>query len=148
MTLGNLGNLGRPKATPPAPTEPDEREVQTIKWGLELQRMVAESFEGVMLRGARPVPVGITEGATQRVSSSPSAMVGFAITNESEIADVTVRVLFHDGRDANADVIMKIALAPGESTRDWFHPGINLQNGLFVDYDGPISGSVFMRGAE
>ena len=128
---------------------PDEAKIDYLKWGLEIQRTVAESVSGVLLRGARPVPVGITQGATKSVSGSAGAMVGFALTNESEDEAATVRVLFHDGLDANADIIMKISLAPGESTRDWFHPGINLERGLFLDYEGgDISGSVFMRGSE
>ncbi|MBB3043929.1 hypothetical protein [Nocardioides soli] len=142
-------DVGRAQPAPNAePAQPDDRDTQLIKWGVELERALGESVGGVLLRGARPVAVGITEGATKRVATSPSAMVGFALTNESDEGDVTVRVLFYDGGNDDADVIMKVALAPGESARDWFFPGINLQHGLFVDYDGPISGSVFMRGSD
>lgn len=143
--------LGKPRPRAPEPeptTEPDNPTAAFIKWGVELERQLAQSVAGVLVRGARPVAVGITEGATKHVTSSPGAMVGFALTNESTDDGVTVRVLFHDGRDDQADVIMKVSLAPGESARDWFFPGVNLQDGLFVDYDGPISGSVFMRGAD
>jgi hypothetical protein len=128
---------------------PDPPEVTFTAWLENLRVDLAETVGGVLVRGARPVAVGVTVGGTKYVTTSPGAMIGYALTNESEADDVTVRVLFHDGNGSDADVIMKVSLAPGESARDWFGPGgISLQAGLYVDYDGPISGSVFMRGAE
>lgn len=128
---------------------PEGPESPNVQWLENLRIDVAETVSGVLLRGARPVPVGITEGGTKYVTNSPGAMVGFALTNEANDTTTTVRVLFHDGKGADADVILKVSLAPGESCRDWFGPGgINLVSGLYVDYDGPISGSVFLRGAE
>lgn len=113
----------------------------------QLRVDLAESVGGVVLRGARPVAVGITQGATRTPTGAPGALVGFALRNRSEAVDVTVTVYLHDGFDENGDVIMSVTLAPGESVRDWFGPGgINLAAGLFVNADGPIDGSVFLKG--
>jgi hypothetical protein len=116
----------------------------------ELRTQMAETVSGVVLRGARPVAVGITRGATKRPTTSAGALIGFALRNVSDITDANVTVYFHDGPDAGADVILAVSLAPGESARDWFAPGgIHLgDQGLYVEADGDIDGSVFLRGLD
>lgn len=123
--------------------------VDYTRWLEQLRVDMAESVNGVVLRGARPVAVGITQGATKHATTAAGALVGFALRNRSEAEEVTVTVYLRDGWDANGDVIMAITLAPGESVRDWFGPGgINIREGLYVDADGPIDGSVFLRGVQ
>lgn len=122
-------------------------QIEFTKWLEDLRTDLTKSVAGVALRGARPVAVGITEGATKHVSGSPDALIGFALSNEAA-GDATVTVYLHDGRGPDGDVVMRIKLAPGESVRDWFHPGVALTYGLFVEADGPVTGSMFMRGAE
>lgn len=120
------------------------------RWLTEMQEMVQETVQGVALRGARPVPIGVTNGATRRPTTSAGALVGFALENVSADEEASVQVLFHDGADDNADVILPITLAPGESTRDWFGPGgISLFEGLFVNISGgDVRGCVYLRGVE
>ncbi|MEN8672572.1 hypothetical protein [Nocardioides sp.] len=133
----------------PMPLLPEPAAVAYTEWLETLRADLAESINGVTLRGARPVPIGITGGATKRPLTSPGALVGYAIRNLSEEDEATVRVLFHDGSDANGDVVLPLTLLPGESARDWFGPGgINLTYGLFVDIDGSVEGSVYLRGVE
>ncbi len=134
---------------------PDGADAVFVQWLENLRVDLAESVGGIVLRGARPVAIGVTSGATRRPTQSPGALVGYAIRNRDTVSAVTVSVLFHDGHDENADVILTVTLAPGESVRDWFGPGgINLSTGLFITYvddlgnPGDIDGSVFLRGAE
>lgn len=133
----------------PLPLLPEPDEVKYTRWLENLRADMAESVNGVMLRAARPVPIGVTGGATKRPLTSPGALVGYAIRNLSEEDEATVRVLFHDGFDANGDVILPLTLLPGESARDWFGPGgINLSYGLFVEIEGSVEGAVYLRGVE
>lgn len=124
-------------------------QIQFTQWLESLRVDLAESVNGVALRGARAVAVGSTQGATRKPTTVAGALVGFSLRNLSEADDATVRVLFHDGSDENADVVLSVSLQPGESVRDWFGPGgINLVNGLFMNIDGDVEGSVYMRGVE
>ncbi|MDR6212172.1 hypothetical protein QE364_003903 [Nocardioides zeae] len=128
---------------------PPEVAAQFTRWITELQVDVAETVGGVLLRGARVVPVGISQGATSRPTTAAGSLVGFALRNRSEEADVSVTVYLHDGWDDTGDVVLAVSLAPGESVRDWFGPGgLNIAYGLFVHADGPVDGSVFLRGVQ
>lgn len=118
--------------------------MQVTEWLAQLKVDLAQTREAVRLRGALPVPVGITESGTMNPTHSPGRLCGFALTNESADESATVRILFRDGKNADADVIMTVTLAPGESIRDWFGEGIALTHGLFLDADDDISGSVFL----
>lgn len=120
------------------------------RFAAELRTSVAETVAGISLKGARPVAVGITSGATTRPTTSSGAIVGFALRNRSSSTTTNVTVYLYDGADANADVLMAISLAPGESVRDWFGPaGIHIgDRGLFVQADGNFDGSIFVRGVE
>lgn len=129
---------------------PEPPEARFTRWLENLQVDLAESVGGVVLRGARPVAVGVTNGATRKPTTSPGALVGFSLRNRSEADDAIATVLYHDGGDDQADVILEVTLQPGESARDWFGPGgINLAHGLFMSIDGgEVSGSVYLRGVE
>lgn len=125
-----------------------EQQIDYVQWIENLRVDLAESVGGVILRGARPVSVGMSAAGTTKPTSSAGALVGYAIRNMSTEDDATVRVLFYDG-DVNGGVILPLTLAPGESARDWFGPGgINLRDGLFLDIDGAVEGSVYLRGVE
>lgn len=131
-------------------TDDLEPQIDYTKWLAELRTDLSESVAGVVLRGARPVPVGITQGGTKRPTTVSGALVGFALRNRSSSTTTNVVVYFYDGAGPDSDVILTVTLAPGESARDWFGPGgIHLgARGLYVEADGPIDGSVFLRGAE
>lgn len=128
---------------------PEPPEATFTRWLEQLRVDLAESVAGVALRGARPVAVGVTSGATRRPSTVPSALVGYSLRNLSEVDGAVAKVYYHDGADANGDVILSVTLQPGESVRDWFGPGgIGLTYGLYMNIDGQVEGSVFMRGVE
>lgn len=123
--------------------------VDFVQWLEALRVSVSESVGGTALRGARPIPIGSTPGATSRPTTSAGALVGYAIRNLSTTEGAQVLVLFRDG-GPDGDVILPLALAPGESARDWFGPGgIHLGDaGLYMDITGSVDGSVFLRGVE
>ena len=130
-------------------TEGAQSQVEYTRWLMQLRADMAETISGELVRGARPVPVGSTPGATMRPTTSSGALVGYAIRNLSSSEGATVLVLFRDG-GPDGDVILPLALAPGESARDWFGPGgIHLgSGGLYMDINGTVDGSVYLRGAQ
>jgi len=99
-----------------------------------------------MLRAARPVPVGVG-GHGVKVSSSPAALVGYALRNLSAIDDATATIVIRE-YDANGAVVIPITLAPNESIRDFFGPGINFVDGVYVEITGEVDGTVWLRGSE
>lgn len=134
---------------------PEPPEVVFTRWLENLRVDLAQTVGGVLLRGARPVPVGDTSGATKRPLNAPGALVGYGLTNRDTVSNVNVKIYFRDGKDEDADVILSVTLAPGESVRDWFGPGgIHLSHGLFIDYvkdddsPGELEGSVWLRGVD
>lgn len=134
----------------------DLPEIDFTHWLAELRAAVAESVNGNILRGARAVSVsaglapGNREAGTQRPASSAGALVGYALRNPSLSDPATVLIL--DGRDANAPVLIPVALPPATSVTQWFGPGgIHFGDaGLFVvqTSESGIEGSVFLRGVE
>jgi hypothetical protein len=124
--------------------------VEWARFLTELRSSVTETLSGVQLRGAKPVAVGISPGATTRPTTSAGAVVGFALRNRSVVETASVTVYLYNGADDQADMLLAVTLAPGESTRDWFGPGgIHVgDQGLFVLADGDFDGSLFMRGVE
>lgn len=121
--------------------------INFTEWLEKLRANVAQTVDGVVLRGARTVQVGSSTNGTPKATTSPSSLVGFALRNTSAV--VSAEVLLRDG-DADGDIVIPLTLAPSESVRDWFGPGgINLTHGLYVDVSaGAIDGAVFLRGVE
>lgn len=119
-------------------------ETRMVQWLSQLRAEMAETVNGVLLRGARPVQVGT--GGTTRPTTSAGSLVGFALRNTSTVVAATV--VLRDG--VAGDIVIPLELAPGESVRDWFGPGgLNLSQGLAVDVAaGAVDGTVFLRGAE
>lgn len=130
-------------------TSAAEPQIDFTRWLAELRADMSQTVAGELLRGARPVAIGSTSGATSRPTTSAGALVGYAIRNLSSSEGATVLVLFREG-GPDGDVILPLSLAPGESARDWFGPGgIHLgSGGLYMDIDGSVDGSVFLRGAQ
>lgn len=146
-----MGRKSHPDGTPaaPPPAQPDEKQVQVLQWGAELQRDLAQTMGGVLLRGARPVPVGLSRDATKRPATSPgNALMGFAIKNLSPTSPCTVT--FIDGEDEDGDVVLEVELSPSESASEWFgFSGVSLRQGLFyLDPSNQTKGSVFLRGSD
>lgn len=132
---------------------PEPPEIKFTQWLENLRADVAESVAGVTLRGARYVPVGANAGATVRPAGSSCALVGWSLRNLSLVNRVNVTI--RDGSSTDAEVVMVLSLAPGESSRDWFGPGgVSLLYGCFVQIlddlgaAGSVDGSVFLRSVE
>lgn len=100
------------------------------------------SLNGVTRRGASPRP--IINGASLKLAVSAGQLAGFSITETSGVS--TARVRLRDGLDTGGDVLMTVALSPGESARDWFLPhGIAYVTGLYVEVvSGAIEGTVYV----
>lgn len=124
--------------------ESAEAQIAFTRWLMQLRTDVAETVNGVLLHGARPVPVGA--GGTQRPTTSAGSLIGYGLRNLSD--SVSADVLFIDPE--TAAVILPLALSPGESVRDWFGPGgIHLgSSGLVIEVTGDVDGAVYLRGAQ
>jgi hypothetical protein len=142
--------MGRKKDEPAVPTEATDEAQWFLKWGAELQRSLAQSVAGVMVRGARAVPVGNSPGAiTRPATSGANALMGLSLKNTSYEQPCTVYL--YDGESvADGELVLEIELSPSESAREWFGlAGISLQRGLvYHDPDGRTIGSVFLRGSD
>lgn len=149
MSWDEFKNVGKPKPIPAAP-EPAQADTEFVRWGAELQRALAQSVGGVMLRGSRAVPVGTAPSGTMRPASGHAdALVGFALRNPSSTTETVVT--FYDGHNANGNYLFEVSLAAGESSREWWGAGggVALTRGLFLsDSAGLMSGSVFLRGSD
>lgn len=133
------------KKVPEQPAEPEHRDSAMIKWGLELQRELSQTVAGVLVRGARAVPVGTADGGTTRpATSGANSLMGFALMNTHESDACAVELLDGDL------VLMTVQLGPLESTREFFGlSGIGLSQGLtYSDPDGLTKGCVFLRGSD
>lgn len=113
----------------------------------ELAVRQAQSLNGVLLRGARPVPVGLSAGGTTRPATSDGSLVGFALRETTGAASATVELREQDPAGA---LLVPITLTAGSSVREWFAPGgVNFSNGLYVVVvSGSVDGSVFLRAGD
>ena len=125
-----------------------EAQQQFTQWLETLRVAVMESVGGVVLRGARAVPVGSSSSGTSRPANTPTTLTGFALRNTSGATPAVV--VLRDGSDASGDMLVPITLAPSESVREWFGPaGVNVAVGVFVDVvSGDVDGAVFLRGPQ
>lgn len=81
-------------------------------------------------------------GLDQVVSANPSLYYGFSIRETSGSASALVRIFDHASA-ASGTVLDEIALAAGESAREFYNGGIRAVNGLYVDVvSGAVAGSV------
>ena len=139
-------------------------ELELMRVIQQLQANLADSVNGVTLRGALPVPVGgpvggANNGATLRpLANGAGRLVGWSIRESSLVGPVLVR--FFDGPDANGRLIDAVPLAsgaaaaPGSTSRVWYGPGgLSLTAGLFIQLTaldgvsaavGAIEGDVFL----
>jgi hypothetical protein len=137
-------------STPKAPTPAEQAMIDALaamnlRWE-ESQVRMARSLGGTLLRGAQPVPIGVSAGGTTRPSLADGSLMGFAVRETTGVTPATVELRAHD---AAGDLIVPINLAAGASTRDWFAGGgINFADGLFVVVTGSVDGAVFLRGRD
>lgn len=132
-------------------------ELAALRYLVEMQTRMAESQNGVTLRGARPVAVGAssTNDETLRpLSNGAGRLVGYTLT---ETAGTATLVRFFD-HDENGQRIWQQPLAANGSATLWMPGGLSITNGLaLVLYDatgatkgggGAISGNVALGAAE
>lgn len=147
------GRLHAGMSVVPAPVPPEEgtKEIDYVRWLQQMQTDLTETLGGVMLRGARAVPIGTATGGTQRPTSSPGRLVGWSLRETVGTQAAVVR--FYDGRDASAPLVATASLPQGSDRMAWLSPGgISLQEGLFVEFVGGLSqtveGAVYLGAAE
>lgn len=145
--------MKRPQFSAPGPTAatitvPDQddsqvREIDYVRWAMQLQADLAQSLGGVMLRGARPVPLGTAANSSSRPTSSPGRLVGWSVRETSGAAAATVRLF--DGRDTSGTLLATLQLTSGQSHQNWLGgSGVSITDALYVDITGQIEGSVYL----
>lgn len=128
--------------------EHETDETRFMAWLSQLQADVAESVGGTLLRGARPVQVGDTAGATRRPSTSGGSVVGYSLHNSG--ANPVV-VYLRDGSDSTGDIVAVVQLPAGVADSGWYGPGgLNVAQGVYVDYPAGagLEGAVYLRGTD
>lgn len=126
--------------------EPEQKpeEVDFMRFLNEMRTSLSQSLSGVLLRGARPVPVGISPGASPSASSSPGRLVGWSLTEAGNPgSDASVRL--YDGNPADGGLLVaSIPLAVLQNTTESLNPGPSLVRGLYVQTTGTVEGSVWL----
>jgi len=95
-----------------------------------------------------PAPAVIADAPTDTVDilawSGPTRLLGWSFSEE---AGAAAKVILRDGNGTGARVIAVIALAAGESNREWFGPdGIQVNTGIYVDRTAGTSlGALYHR---
>lgn len=112
--------------------------VYSIEAGFErLTAEMASTRNAVTLRGAEAKPL---TGAAQLVTVSACRLLGFAIR---ETVGIAASLLVYDGD--GGELVAPIALAAGESAREWWGPGgVGLTRGAYVTVTGSIEGTLFV----
>lgn len=64
--------------------------------------------------------------------TSPPRLIGFSITEDAGSAAVA-RVRIHHGTSTAGAELFDVELSADQSTREWFPPGLDVPNGVFVD---------------
>jgi hypothetical protein len=134
---------------------PDEQEpadeIRMVRWLEQMRADVAESIGGVMLRGARPVPLTVLPTV---LSGSPGRLVGWSLRVPVFSSNPGV-VKLRDGRNADGDLIAVINLPAASSVTEWMAPGgVSFSNGLYVEIatgaglETGIEGAVFLGAAD
>lgn len=138
-------------------------ELQLMRVIQQLQANLADSVNGITLRGALPVPIGGPVGGQSQAMSRPLSngagrLVGYSLRESSLTAPILIRL--YDGPDANGRLVDTIPLASGvaassdSKARVWYGPGgLSLTAGLYVQLTaldgvsaplGAVEGDVFL----
>lgn len=120
-----------------------------VQWTNQLRADLAETLGGVILRGARPVRIGV--GGTARPATAGGTLIGWNLSADDDAEADAGEVELYDGEDLNGDQLANVRIPLGQTDTAWFGPGgISVQHGLFVvtDPDAPIRGWVYLRGSE
>lgn len=131
-------NLFNNSAEAPEPTKPEEVDFMRFLTGLRAE--LAHSLGGVLLRGARPVPIGISPEATSFVSTSARRLVGWSVTETTGAGTASVKI--YDGQGGL--LIASLPLVAGQSRTDSLTPGLGVVRGIYVVITGSVEGSVWV----
>lgn len=136
-----------------------DAEVLFTRWGAELRTALAQTLNGVYLRGslARQVctrPAGTTPPAlpdgTQQVSFSPGRVTGWTF-HLPEGAAGSAMVRLYDGTDTSGSLLAGLALVQGQHV-SFEHHGIAFTRGLYVGITGAgadgVEGVVYLGATE
>ena len=136
----------------PAP-EKDTEEIAYVRWLQQMQTDLAESVNGVLLRGARAVQIGTAAGSTARPTSAGGRLVGWSLREATGELPAVVRL--RDGRSTDDVLVAVVNLGQGASETQWMAPGgVSLTEGLYVEIvDGAglsvdVEGAVYLGAAE
>jgi hypothetical protein len=132
-----------------APDQPDTAtpETEYVRWLSQLQADVAQSLGGIMMQGARPVPVGSAPGGTNTPARSPGRLVGWSLHETTGTAAALVR--FWDGRETGSKPLAYVALAAGQTLNSWNGPGISITDALLVEVaTGAVEGVAYLGAAD
>jgi hypothetical protein len=101
---------------------------------------VARSNEGSALKGAEVRPLAGPIVSSQVVSFSAGRLVGFALL---ETAGAVARINIRDG-DLTGPILMPIALAASESTREVWSQALSFNRGLYFELvSGTVIGALY-----
>jgi len=144
----------------------DSPEIESWRLLSGLMADLADSVNGLTLRGARAVPVGTAPGGTLRPLAAGAAgrLVGYSLRESSGTAGVLVRIF--DGHDANGTLLATIPLAAATvavNGPEWDLStlpggGVSITDGLVLVLSDPLNvnaaatgtveGSVWIGAAE
>lgn len=147
------GHLHAAMATVPTP-EPEKAtpEIDYVRWLMQMQTDFSSSLNGIMLRGARPVPIGAASGGTLLPTTSAGRLVGWSI-QEAAGTPANAGVRFYNGRnsaDGSLIGVARLAAAPSASSSNttWLGTGVSITDGLWVEITGTVEGVVWLGAAE
>lgn len=117
------------------------------------QTQLAETVNGILLKGSRYVPLaGFTAAVTagdHMLAHGPGQLVGAALR---ETGGVVVTVILHDGYDASGPEIYSARIAANQTQVGPLAGvgGVMFTVGLFVEVQGggAVGGAVYLRGSD
>lgn len=139
------------KLTVNVPDQPDTAPgIDMVRWLAQMRADLAETLGGIMLRSARPLPIGTAAGSSTHPLGSPGRLVGWSLRETSGSAPATVRI--YDGQDTGGTLLACIQVAASPSSASclnlWLGSGVSITNGLYLDITGTIEGSVYVGAAD
>lgn len=134
-----------------------DRQAQQMAYGLaQAQQQMAQSLNGVLLKGALPVALplaglGAGFGGDPMLARSPGCIVGWNLREIVGTAKVSANL--HDGYDASAPIVATVELNASLSSTGPLtsNPGgVFFSVGLFLEIigTGVLGGVFYLRGTD
>lgn len=135
-------------------------QIDYTKWVTELRTALAQTLNGVYLRGSRAVPVcthpaagggPLLKEGTQRVSNSAGRLTGWSFNVPTGAAG-PAQVDLYDGTDNTGTLLASISLPVGAPSAAFPHHGIAFVFGCYADITGlgadAVRGAVYLGATE